>query len=201
VDGDEEQQSAAVAVCDGATGDGAEQSGDAAPSTSEAGPADVDAEAAAAEATEDAATDGADEATDQPDAVDAAAGLVGAELVGPAPRRLDPYLRRGIVALVAVGAVALAVSAVAWIFPSLDGANRRFIEEAQSHGHTIAPGEQQVLVLSAARKVCDRKVTHDTIRERRSTALSSEELAAVGAVFGPRTRDFTALALETYCSR
>ena len=206
MDGDEEQQSAAVAVCDGATGDGAEQSGDAAPSTSEAGPADVDAEAAAAEATEDAATDGADEAvsdeaTDQPDAVDAAAGLVGAELVGPAPRRLDPYLRRGIVALVAVGAVALAVSAVAWIFPSLDGANRRFIEEAQSHGHTIAPGEQQVLVLSAARKVCDRKVTHDTIRERRSTALSSEELAAVGAVFGPRTRDFTALALETYCSR
>jgi len=228
VDGDEEQQSAAVAVCDGATGDGAEQSGDAAPSTSEAGPADVDAEAAAAEATEDAATDGADEAvsdetpgegadvedagpavvdvgadeaTDQPDAVDAAAGLVGAELVGPAPRRLDPYLRRGIVALVAVGAVALAVSAVTWIFPSLDGANRRFIEEAQSHGHTIAPGEQQVLVLSAARKVCDRKVTHDTIRERRSTALSSEELAAVGAVFGPRTRDFTALALETYCSR
>jgi UDP-N-acetylmuramyl pentapeptide synthase len=52
VDGDEEQQSAAVAVCDGATGDGAEQSGDAAPSTSEAGPADVDAEAAAAEATD-----------------------------------------------------------------------------------------------------------------------------------------------------
>jgi hypothetical protein len=221
VDGDEEQQSAAVAVCDGATGDGAEQSGDAAPSTSEADPADVDADDAAttddivagdADETPGESADvedagptvidvGADEATDEPDAVDAAAVLVGAEMVGSAPRRLHPYLRRGGIALVAIGAVALAVSAVAWIFPSLDGANRRFIEEAQSHGHTITPGEQQMLVLSAARKVCDRTITHDTIRERRSTALSSEELAAVGAVFGPRTRDFTALALETYCSR
>ena len=127
--------------------------------------------------------------------------LVGAELVGSAPRRLGPYLRRGVVALVAVGVVALAVSAFAWVVPSLDGANRRFIEEAQSHGHAIAPGEQEMLVLSAARKVCDRKVTHETIRERRSTALTSAELAAVGAVFGPGTRDFTALALDTYCSR
>ena len=127
--------------------------------------------------------------------------LVGAELVGSAPRRLGPYLRRGVVALVAVGVVALAVSAFAWVVPSLDGANRRFIEEAQSHGHAIAPGEQEMLVLSAARKICDRKVTHDTIRERRSTALTSAELAAVGAVFGARTRDFTALALDTYCSR
>ena len=127
--------------------------------------------------------------------------LVGEELVGSAPRRLGPYLRRGVVALVAVGVVALAVSAFAWVVPSLDGANRRFIEEAQSHGHAIAPGEQEMLVLSAARKICDRKVTHDTIRERRSTALTSAELAAVGAVFGSRTRDFTALALDTYCSR
>ena len=216
VDGDEEQQSAAVAVCDGATGDGAEQSGDAAPSTSEADPADVDADDAATDdaetddaETDDAETDGdvagdadgavLDEATDEPDTADAA--VVFAKQSGSAPRRLDPYLRRGVIALVAVGAVALAVSAVAWIVPSLDSANRRFIEEAQSHGHTIAPGEQQMLVLSAARKVCVRKVTHDTIRERRSTALSSAELAAVGAVFGPRTRDFTALALDTYCSR
>ena len=222
-------------MCDGATGDGAEQSGDAAPSTSEADPpaagsatadpADVDADDAATSDdapgdAEEAVPDetpgesadveddgpavvdaGADEATDEPDAADAAAVLVGADLVGAAPRRLGPYLRRGVIALVAVGVVALAVSAFAWVVPSLDGANRRFIEEAQSHGHPIAPGEQQMLVLSAARKICDRKVTHETIRERRSTALTSAELAAVGAVFGPRTRDFTALALDTYCSR
>ncbi len=49
--------------------------------------------------------------------------------------------------------VALAVSAFAWVVPSLEGANRRFIEEAQSHGHAIAPGEQ---VLSVAPAEGDR---------------------------------------------
>ena len=73
MDGDEEQQSAAVAVCDGATGDGAEQSGDAAPSTAEeepraagsamadpadpADPADVDTEDAATVDVEEAVPD------------------------------------------------------------------------------------------------------------------------------------------------
>jgi hypothetical protein len=221
VDGDEEQRSAAVAVCDGATGDGAEESGDAAPSIVEAEPqaaGSVVADPAEAEpdnaATDDAVADEAvtddaafdDTSGESADAdadadVVAVAVAVGEEQRGSAPRRLGPYLRRGVVALVAAGVVALAVSAFAWVVPSLDGANRRFIEEAQSHGHAIAPGEQEMLVLSAARKICDRKVTHDTIRERRSTALTSAELAAVGAVFGPRTRDFTALALDTYCSR
>ena len=241
MDGDEEQQSAAVAVCDGATGDGAEQSGDAAPSTIEeepgaagsamavpadpADPADVapmtsrpmtprpmtskrryptrlPAKAPTSRTTAPpSSTSVTARRRSEPDAADAAAVLVGAEQVGSAPRRLGRYLRRGVIALVAVGVVALAVSAFAWVVPSLDSANRRFIEEAQSHGHAIAPGEQQMLVLSAARKVCDRKFTHETIRERRSTALTSAELAAVGAVFGPRTRDFTALALDTYCSR
>ena len=227
VDGDEEQRPAAVAVCDGATGDGAEESGDAAPSIAEAepqaagsvvaDPAEVDAAEAVTDdaVTDDAVTDDAvtnDAALDDTSGESAAdadadadadvvAVAVGEEQFGSAPRRLGPYLRRGVVALVAAGVVALAVSAFAWVVPSLDGANRRFIEEAQSHGHAIAPGEQEMLVLSAARKICDRKVTHDTVRERRSTALTSAELAAVDAVFGPRTRDFTALALDTYCSR
>jgi len=255
VDGDEGQRSTAIAVCDGATGDGAEESGDAAPSITEADPpaagsatavpadpADVDADDVDADdaVTDDAVTDDAAisdaaisdaaagdaeeavpdetpgentaveddgpavanvgdcEATDEPRA---AAVLVGAELVGSAPRRIGPYLRRGVVAFVVVGVVALAVSAFAWVVPSLDGANRRFIEEAQSHGHAVSPGEQEMLVLSAAHKICDRKVAHATVRERRSTALTSAELAAVGAVFGPRPRDFIALALDTYCSR
>lgn len=213
MDGDEEQRSTAVAVCDGATGDGAEQSGDAAPptveddatdedATDEAAPDETPGEGADVEddgAAAVAAGDG--EATDEPEAPDAAAAVVGMDLVGSAPRRLGPYLRRGAVALVAVGVVALAVSAFAWVVPSLDAANERFVDAAQSQGHVIARGEQESLVLSAARKICDRKVSHDTIRERRSTALTSQELAAVDAVFGPETRDFTALALDTYCSR
>jgi hypothetical protein len=204
VDGDEEERSGAAAVRDGATGDGAEQSGDTAPSVAEAepraagsvvtDPAEVDAAAAA---MDDAVMD--DAVMD--DVVTSDALTIDAMTIDATePRRLGPHLRRGVVALVAVGVVALVVSALAWVVPSLDGANRRFIEEVQSHGHAIAPGEQEMLVLSAARKICDRKVAHDTVRERRSTALTSAELAAVGAVFGPRTGDFTALALDTYCS-
>lgn len=225
MDGDEEQRSTAVAVCDGATGDGAEESGDAAPVTTEADlpaagsatavPADPADDGAAADDAEDAVPDegadvedegsaavdvGDDEVTDEPEAVDAAAVPVGAEPARSAPRRISPYPRRGVVALVVVGMIALAVSAVAGLVPSLEAANQQFVEAAQAQGYDIAPGEQETLVLSAARKICDRKVTHATYRERRSTALTSTELAAVGAAFGAGTRDFTALALDTYCS-
>ena len=119
----------------------------------------------------------------------------------PAARpRLRPYLRRGAVALVAAGFVALGVGAFAWAAPSPEGANQRFVEAAQSQGHVVAPGEQETLVISAARKICDRRITHDTDQERRATALNSDEIAAVGTAFGADTRDFTTLALKTFCS-
>jgi len=139
----------------------------------------------------------------EPVAVDAPAGLSGAdadalqEPSGP-PRR--PYLRRGAIALVAVGAVALGVSSFSWIAPSPERADRRFVEDALSLGHSVSP-DAQALVISAARKICGRRDSHDTDQERRATALTSDEIAAVGAAFGTETRDFTTLALETYCSR
>jgi hypothetical protein len=125
-----------------------------------------------------------------------------AEAASPAgrARRLRPYLRRGAVALVAAGFVALGVGAFAWVAPSPEGANQRFVEAAQSQGHVVAPGAQETLVISAARKICDRRATHDTDQERRATALNSDEIAAVGTAFGADTRDFTTLALETFCS-
>jgi hypothetical protein len=149
---------------------------------------------------------GVGEMTGEPELVDAAAVAVGADpaasgLPWPGPYlRPRSHLRRGVVAVIVVGLVALAVTAVARIVPSLDAANSRFVEAVQSRGHVIAPGEQEALVLSAARKICARKLSHNTLEERRSTALSSAELAAVDAVFGAETRDFTALALDTYCT-
>jgi hypothetical protein len=116
------------------------------------------------------------------------------------PRRLRPSLRRGAVALVAAGFVAVGVGAFAWVVPSPEAANQRFVEAAQSQGHVVAAGRQESLVISAARKICERRVTHDTDQERRATALSSDEIAAVGTAFGADTRDFTTLALETFCS-
>ncbi len=119
--------------------------------------------------------------------------------VAPArPRR--SFLRRGVLALAAAGFVALAVGAFAWIAPSAQAADQRFVDAAQSHGHVVVPGEQQSLVVSAARKICDRRVINNTEQERRATALTTYEIAAVGTAFGADTRDFTALALDTYCS-
>ena len=135
-------------------------------------------------------------AADEPEPTGAAVVFLGAERVGA----IHPYVRRGVVPLVAVGLVALAVSAFAWVIPSLEGSNRRFVAAVESRGLVMTSGEQETLVLSAARKICDRKVAHDTLQERRSTALTSAELAAVDAVFGAETRDFTALALDAYCS-
>jgi len=139
----------------------------------------------------------------EPVAVDAPAGLSGADadaLQDPSGPPRGPYLRRGAIALVAAGAVALGVSAFSWIAPSPERADRRFVEDALSLGHSVSP-DAQALVISAARKICGRRDSHDTDQERRATALTSDEIAAVGAAFGAETRDFTTLALETYCSR
>jgi hypothetical protein len=130
----------------------------------------------------------------------AEAGNAEAGLAAGPTRRLRPYLKRGAVALVAAGFVAFGVGAFAWVTPSPESANQRFVEAAQSEGHVVAPGEQETLVISAARKICDRRITHDTDRERRATALNSDEIAAVGTAFGADTRDFTTLALKTFCS-
>jgi hypothetical protein len=150
-----------------------------------------------------------EDATAEPEAVDDAAedtepapDVAAAEVTPPAsrarPRR--PFLRRGLLALAAAGFVALGVGAFAWVAPSPAGADQRFVETARSQGHDVAAGGQQSLVVSAARKICDRRVIHDTDRERRATALTIDEISAVGAAFGADTRDFTTLALETYCS-
>jgi hypothetical protein len=120
----------------------------------------------------------------------------------PAPPRRGSYLRRGVAAMVGVGFVALAVTAFSWIAPSPEAANRRFVDAAQSEGHLVTSYEQQSLLVTAARKICDRRYAgHISNEDRRATALTSAEIGAVGAAFGADTRDFTSLALKTYCSR
>jgi len=121
--------------------------------------------------------------------------------VEAAPRSRGSYVRRGVAALVGVGFVALAVTAFSWIAPSPEAANRRFVA-AQSEGHLVTSDEQQSLLVTAARKICDRRYAgHISDEDRRATALTSAEIGAVGAAFGADTRDFTSLALKTYCSR
>jgi hypothetical protein len=142
-----------------------------------------------------------EQGSDEQEPDEQASTEAGTDEMGPSvdrPRR--PYLRRGAVALVAAGFVAVGVGAFAWAVPSAESANQRFVEAAQSQGHVVVAGRQESLVISAARKICERRVTHETDQERRATALSSDEIAAVGTAFGADTRDFTTLALETFCS-
>jgi hypothetical protein len=122
--------------------------------------------------------------------------------VEAAPRSRGSYVRRAVAALAGVGFVALAVTAFSWIAPSPETANRRFVAAAQSEGHLVTSDEQQSLLVTAARKICDRRYAgHISDEDRRATALTSAEIGAVGAAFGADTRDFTSLALKTYCSR
>jgi hypothetical protein len=122
--------------------------------------------------------------------------------VEAAPRSRGSYVRRGVATLVGVGFVALAVTAFSWFAPSPETANRRFVAAAQSEGHLVTSDEQQSLLVTAARKICDRRYAgHISDEDRRATALTSAEIGAVGAAFGADTRDFTSLALKTYCSR
>ena len=84
----------------------------------------------------------------------------------------------------------------------MDRAGDVVVGAAQSEGHLVTSNEQQSLLVTAARKICDRRYAgHISDEDRRATALTSAEIGAVGAAFGADTRDFTSLALKTYCSR
>jgi hypothetical protein len=117
-------------------------------------------------------------------------------LVPAAPPR-RACLRRGLVAAGVALVVALAVSAFATAAPPVS-TDQRFVDTARSQGYVLA-GDQQVLVVSAARKICERRESHGTAAERRATALSSAELGAVQQAFPDDARAFTTLALDTYC--
>jgi hypothetical protein len=110
-------------------------------------------------------------------------------------------VRRGLAAAGVTLVVALSVSAFAMVGPTTSNVDQSFVDTARSQGHVVAPGDQETLVVSAARKICDRRENHSTVAERRATALSPEELGAVQQTFATDVRGFTSLALDTYCPR
>jgi hypothetical protein len=94
----------------------------------------------------------------------------------------------------------LAVSAFAAASSSAGDADQYFVDSVRAQGRAVAGGQQQELLVSAARKICERRANHATVAQRRATAMSSEELATVEKVFGQDSRSFTVLALHNYCS-
>jgi Protein of unknown function (DUF732) len=137
--------------------------------------------------------------TAEPDEASAAADPAATD--APIPSRKRVSLRRGAAAAAAVLVGALAVSAFSTVVPSSGDADQHFVDTARSQGRVVAAGGQQALLVSAARKICDRRGSHATVAQRRATALSSDELAVIQRTFAGDTRGFTALAIDTYCPR
>jgi Protein of unknown function (DUF732) len=141
-----------------------------------------------------------DEATVDASPEEAGAFGVTEAVAAGKPVRRKWSLRRSVAIAAVVLAAALAVSAFATSGSPATTGDSYFLDTARSQGHTIAPGRQEGLLVSAAHKICDRRESHSTTAERRATALSTDELHAVNQSFGGDSRAFTVLALDTFCS-
>ena len=97
-----------------------------------------------------------------------------------------------------VGAV-LGVSAAGVAAPPRAAVDQHFLAEVRGHGHAVAQGEDEALVVSAARKICQRRDGR-TYVQRRGGTLTSDELAAVKRSFGDDSQGFIALATDAYCA-
>ena len=77
-------------------------------------------------------------------------------------------------------------------------ADQRFVAAVQAEGRTVQPGETQVLVISAAHKLCERRIT-GTASSKKETSLTPEEVDAVHQTFGDDQQAFLKTATRTYC--
>ena len=129
---------------------------------------------------------------------------LGPELLGPGPGSpvvargpvvaRPTGLRRGATALVGVTlAVAFAVVTAS------ENVDQRFVDTVRAQGHAVAPGSQQALLVSGARKICERMDNHSTVAGRRATALSPAEVGAVTAAYPVDTGSVTVGAHVTNC--
>jgi hypothetical protein len=109
-------------------------------------------------------------------------------------------LRRRAAAGVAAAVAALALSgcAAAWASPA--GLDAQFVELARAQGRELpADAADQAVLISAGRKVCARRAAATaTVAERRAATLTRHELDVVARTFAD-PRQFTVLALRTFC--
>lgn len=76
----------------------------------------------------------------------------------------------------------------------------RFVQNMRAGGHDVPQGAAgETTLVTAARKLCERRENHRSLYERRQTALTQHELDAVTQAFSGDARRFATLALETYC--
>ena len=120
-----------------------------------------------------------------------------------AKRSRGSTLLRGGVAIVVVGGLVLAITAFGprylervW---STATADQRFVAAVQAQGHAAPTGENEVLVVRAAQKLCERRDGTTNSAQLRSTALTADEVDAVRRTFGDDSQAFLKVALRSYC--
>ena len=109
-------------------------------------------------------------------------------------------LRRGLAVATVAALAALAVSAFTTAGSAGVDVDQHFVDATRAQGYVVDSDAQRTLLVSAARKICERRENHSTVAQRRATALSSEELSTVTDTFAGNARSFTTLALDTYCA-
>ena len=102
-----------------------------------------------------------------------------------------------------VGGIVLAITAFgprylerSW---STATADQRFVAAVQAQGHAVPTGENGVLVVRAAQKLCERRDGTVSSAQLRSSALTADEIDAVRRTFGDDSQAFLKVALRTYC--
>ena len=111
---------------------------------------------------------------------------------------LAPRLQRAAVVLVASFTAMLGVSAAGVAGPPAGVVDQRFLTDVRSHGHVVAPGTDEEVLISAARKLCLLRDSR-TYVQRRAT-LTGQEVDAIRRIFGDDPHGFIKIATRTYCS-
>ena len=112
-------------------------------------------------------------------------------------------VRRFRAAAVVVSAVAVVLGLTVFAPPFLPWstakADQRFVAAVTAEGRTVEPGPTEQLVISAAHKLCERRLA-GTSSSRRENSLTTDEIAAVQRTFGDDRQAFLKVATRTYCS-
>lgn len=112
---------------------------------------------------------------------------------------LGPRMRRAVVVLVASAAAVLGVSGAGVAAPPPAAVDHGFLVDVRGGGRAVGAPSDDELLVSAARKLCERRDSR-TYVQRRAATLTSEELAAVNRTFGDDAQGFIKLATRTYCA-
>lgn len=77
-------------------------------------------------------------------------------------------------------------------------ADQRFVAAVHAEGRTVEPGATETLVISAAHKLCERRLT-GTATSHKEDSLTADEIDAVHRTFGDDQQAFLKVATRTYC--